>query len=121
MDETNSAVVSLSACNPYEGNFVLATYRCQVNTNRLEMKIRTLEGPCGSLQIYVTTQIQPKCCRKIRIPIHALSLHARIHEDNEQGNLNGPFNELKLSGGFTVAEVSYKCYFSHGEFIILKI
>lgn len=28
--ENNSAVVSLSACNPREGNFVLATYRCQV-------------------------------------------------------------------------------------------
>jgi len=29
--ENNSAVVSLSACNPIEGNFLLATYRCQVN------------------------------------------------------------------------------------------
>lgn len=28
--ENNSAVVSLSMCNPKEGNFVLATYRCQV-------------------------------------------------------------------------------------------
>lgn len=28
--ENNSAVVSLSACNPKDGNFVLATYRCQV-------------------------------------------------------------------------------------------
>lgn len=29
--ESNSAVVSLSTCNPREGNFVLATYRCQVS------------------------------------------------------------------------------------------
>jgi len=28
--ENNSAVVSLSACDPRESNFVLATYRCQV-------------------------------------------------------------------------------------------
>lgn len=33
--ESNSAVVSLSTCNPREGNFVLATYRCQVNINNL--------------------------------------------------------------------------------------
>lgn len=31
--ENNSAVISLSMCNPREGNFVLATYRCQVNRN----------------------------------------------------------------------------------------
>lgn len=31
--ESNSAVLSLSTCNPREGNFVLATYRCQVGKN----------------------------------------------------------------------------------------
>lgn len=31
--ENNSAVISLSMCNPRKGNFVLATYRCQVNRN----------------------------------------------------------------------------------------
>lgn len=31
--ESNSAVVSLSACNPRDGNFVIATYRCQVSAN----------------------------------------------------------------------------------------
>lgn len=30
--ENNSAVVSLSACDIKEGNFVLATYRCQVSS-----------------------------------------------------------------------------------------
>jgi Bardet-Biedl syndrome 7 protein len=28
--EGNNAVMSLSTCDPTEGNFVLATYRCQV-------------------------------------------------------------------------------------------
>ncbi|XP_012175187.2 Bardet-Biedl syndrome 7 protein homolog isoform X6 [Bombus terrestris] len=55
--ESNSAVVSLSTCNPREGNFVLATYRCQVNTNHLEMRLRTIEGQPGTLQIYVTSQM----------------------------------------------------------------
>lgn len=29
--ESNNAVASLSTCDPKEGNYVLATYRCQVN------------------------------------------------------------------------------------------
>ena len=28
--ESNSAVASLSTCDPKDGNYVLATYRCQV-------------------------------------------------------------------------------------------
>ncbi|XP_016910045.2 Bardet-Biedl syndrome 7 protein homolog [Apis cerana] len=104
--ENNSAVVSLSMCNPREGNFVLATYRCQVNTNHLEMRLRTIEGQPGTLQIYVTSQVQPKCCRKISIPISALSLHVRQHEmEDTKSHNEGPFNELKLIGNFTVAEM----------------
>lgn len=38
--EKNSAVVSYSSCDPESGNFLLATYRCQTNTTRLELKIR---------------------------------------------------------------------------------
>ncbi|XP_053979510.1 Bardet-Biedl syndrome 7 protein homolog isoform X3 [Hylaeus volcanicus] len=103
--ESNSAVVSLSACNFREGNFLLATYRCQVNTNHLEMKLRTIEGQPGTLQIYVTSQVQPKCCRRILIPIYALSLHVRQHEDNGTEFSGKSFNELKLNGCFTVAEM----------------
>ncbi|XP_012279975.1 Bardet-Biedl syndrome 7 protein homolog isoform X2 [Orussus abietinus] len=106
--ESNSAVISLSACNPSEGNFVLATYRCQVNTNRLELRLRTIEGQPGTLQVYVTSQMQPKCCRRVQIPIRALSLHARFHEDEENETTTlpgGPFNELRFTGQFTLAEM----------------
>ncbi|EFN77388.1 Bardet-Biedl syndrome 7 protein homolog isoform X2 [Harpegnathos saltator] len=103
--ENNSAVVSLSACNPREGNFVLATYRCQINTNRLEIRLRSIEGQAGTLQVYVTSQIQPKRCRKILVPIYALSLHVRQHEDDSTTQSSGPFNELKLNGSFTIAEM----------------
>ncbi|KAK0159968.1 hypothetical protein PV328_007422 [Microctonus aethiopoides] len=109
LQESNNAVLSLSTCDPHENNFILATYRCQMNTNRLETRIRTIEGQSGTLQIYVTTQIQPKCCRKIKIPIYALSMHVRLHDadniDNNEVLFNGPYNELRLSGGFTVAEM----------------
>ncbi|KAK9870809.1 hypothetical protein WA026_009769 [Henosepilachna vigintioctopunctata] len=45
--ENNSAVVSHSEYLPNSGNILLATYRCQINTNRLEIKIRTIEGQAG--------------------------------------------------------------------------
>lgn len=38
--EKNSAVVSYSTCDPESGNYLLATYRCQANTTRIELKIR---------------------------------------------------------------------------------
>ena len=82
--ERNSAVVSYSACRPEDGNFLLATYRCQANTTRLEIKVttntphhitltiitimfmiqvRTIEGQYGTLTAYVTPRLQPKCCQ----------------------------------------------------------
>ncbi|XP_012268249.2 Bardet-Biedl syndrome 7 protein homolog [Athalia rosae] len=103
--ESNSAVASLSACDPKSGNYVLATYRCQINTNRLDLRLRTIEGQPGRLQIYVTSQVQPKCCRRIQIPIPALSFHSRIHKDENTMVLGGPFNELNLRGSFTAAEI----------------
>lgn len=56
--ETNDAFVSLSSCDPKEGNYVLATYRCHNNLNRLDMRLRTIEGQPGTLQIYITTQVK---------------------------------------------------------------
>ncbi|XP_001603197.1 Bardet-Biedl syndrome 7 protein homolog [Nasonia vitripennis] len=103
--EGNNAVMSLSTCDPLENNFVLATYRCQDNTNRLEMRLRSIEGQPGTLQVYVTSQIQPKCCRRILVPICALSLHSRLHVDDKQSVLGGPFNELRLTGSFSIAEM----------------
>ncbi|GCB66885.1 hypothetical protein scyTo_0013629 [Scyliorhinus torazame] len=37
--DKNSAVVSFSGCDAENGNFLLATYRCQANTTRLELKV----------------------------------------------------------------------------------
>lgn len=58
------------------------------------------------VNIYDNSQIQPKRCRKISVPIYALSLHVRQHEDDNTAS-SGPFNELKLNGNFTIAEVRF--------------
>lgn len=105
--DKNSAVVSYSACDIENGNFLLATYRCQANTTRIELKIRSIEGQYGVLQAYITPRIQPKSCQVRQYHIKPLSLHQRVHMFNEEK----PMNTLKLSGQFSLAEVhSWVCF-----------
>ncbi|XP_015773927.1 PREDICTED: Bardet-Biedl syndrome 7 protein homolog [Acropora digitifera] len=105
--DKNSAVVSYSACDVENGNFLLATYRCQANTTRLELKIRSIEGQYGTLQAYVTPRIQPKTCQVRQYSIKPLSLHQRTHLFDE----SKPMNTLKLMGHFSLAEVhSWVCF-----------
>ncbi|XP_068136433.1 Bardet-Biedl syndrome 7 protein [Hyperolius riggenbachi] len=100
--DKNSAVVSFSGCDSEpNGNFLLATYRCQANTTRLELKIRSIEGQYGTLQAYVTPRIQPKTCQVRRYQIKPLSLHQRSHVFDQ----NRPMNTLSLTGQFSFAEI----------------
>ncbi|XP_033106003.1 Bardet-Biedl syndrome 7 protein homolog isoform X2 [Anneissia japonica] len=99
--ERNSAVISYSACDTENGNFLLATYRCQANTTRLELKVRSIEGQYGVLQAYVTPRVQPKVCQVRQYLIKPLSLHQRIHNLDE----TRPMNTLKLTGQFSLAEI----------------
>ena len=99
--EKNSAVVSYSACKPEEGNFLLATYRCQANTTRIEIKIRTIEGQYGRLTAYLTPRLQPKCCQVQTYRIRPLSLHMRTHTVD----INRPQNILTLRGQFSIGEI----------------
>ena len=65
------------------GNALLATYRCQANTTRLEIKIRTIEGQYGTLLAYIPPRLQPKCCQVQQYQIKPLSLHMRTHKFDE--------------------------------------
>ncbi|XP_069781264.1 Bardet-Biedl syndrome 7 protein isoform X2 [Narcine bancroftii] len=99
--DKNSAVVSFSGCDPENGNFLLATYRCQANTTRLELKIRSIEGQHGTLQAYITPRLQPKSCHVHQYQIKPLSLHQRTHVIDH----NRPVNSLTLTGQFSFAEI----------------
>ncbi|XP_042652742.1 Bardet-Biedl syndrome 7 protein [Tyto alba] len=100
--EKNSAVVSFSSCDSEpNSNFLLATYRCQANTTRLELKVRSIEGQYGTLQAYITPRIQPKTCQVHQYQIKPLSLHQRTHSiDHDR-----PMNTLTLKGQFSFAEI----------------
>ncbi|XP_060707336.1 Bardet-Biedl syndrome 7 protein isoform X2 [Hemiscyllium ocellatum] len=99
--DKNSAVVSFSRCDAENGNFLLATYRCQANTTRLELKIRSIEGQHGTLQAYITPRLQPKTCQVRQYQIKPLSLHQRTHAIDH----NRPVNTLILTGQFSFAEI----------------
>ncbi|XP_053670850.1 Bardet-Biedl syndrome 7 protein-like [Anopheles nili] len=102
--EKNTAVVSFSECDKLSGNSLLASYRCQLNTNRIELKFRTIEGQSGTLQVYITPNLQPKCCQLKRYPIKPLSLHMIIHNASDE-MLVRPMNTLTLRGPFSQAEM----------------
>lgn len=100
--DKNSAVVSFSECDSeHNGNFLLATYRCQANTTRLELKVRSIEGQYGTLQAYITPRLQPKTCQVRQYQIKPLSLHQRTHTIDQ----DRPMNRLSLVGQFSFAEI----------------
>lgn len=78
--DSNTAVVSKSECDKNDGNLLLCCYRCQVNTNRIDLKFRTVEGQHGTLRVYITPNIQPKCCQLRTYAIRPLSLHIMVHK-----------------------------------------
>ena len=99
--ESNQAVVSKTP--PPDGQSgLLATYRLQEAVNRIELRVRTVEGRYGSLQAYVWPRISPKACRAATYPIKPLSLHTRLLEPVSP---LPTLNSLTIKGGFQVAEV----------------
>lgn len=99
--EKNTAVVSFSKCDPKEGNHLLATYRCQIDKNRIDLKFRTKEGEHGTLQAFITPNVQPKVSQLQTFPIKPLSHHMRSHNFDE----TRPHNQLTLKGSFSHAEI----------------
>jgi Bardet-Biedl syndrome 7 protein len=117
----NTAVVSKSECDSKDGNALLCCYRCQVNTNRIDLKFRTVESQHGTLRVYITPNIQPKCCQLRTYAIRPLSLHIAVHNYDETRLINitmllivfdtklclifRPMNTLILKGNFSQGEM----------------
>uniref|UniRef100_A0AC34GRH9 Uncharacterized protein n=1 Tax=Panagrolaimus sp. ES5 TaxID=591445 RepID=A0AC34GRH9_9BILA len=65
MDIARSTAVVSFTKPPQDGsgNKLLATYRCQADTTRIEMRIRSIEGRGGTLRAYIVPDIRPKMCQ----------------------------------------------------------
>ena len=108
--EKNSAVVSFSESDSQE---VLVTFRCQSNTTRIEVKIRSIEGQYGNMRVYVISQVAPKTCQLKMYPMKPLSLHRRAYGDVFQENHQK--SKLEITGDFSVHEAHNWVYSSLPE------
>lgn len=99
--EKNSAVVSFTETDTSE---VLATFRCQTNTTRLEIHIRSIEGQYGQMRVYVMNRLNPKSCQLKTYQIRPLSLHKRIHSQVQ--DCRGDPSRLEVRGDFSVYEAN---------------
>jgi len=86
-----------------EKDEVAATFRCQANTTRLDVKIGSRESSaCRRLRLYISPNISPRCAIKKTFDLPCLSHHVRCH--GFQWN-DRPYNQLTFKGPFTLADV----------------
>lgn len=64
-----------------DDNKLLITYRCQLNTTKLELKMWSHEGDHGCLTAYITPLLQPKSCQVCKFPIKPLLYHQRTSKN----------------------------------------
>lgn len=109
--EKNSAVISFNESSSLGAlsNEVLVTFRCQLNTTRLEIRLRPVEGRQGLLTVYIISRITPKCAQSRFYTIHPLSLHRRTYShtsslDTEPLTRNHSTNKLSIQGDFTIQD-----------------
>lgn len=97
--EKNSAVVSVTETDTQQ---TLATFRCQSNTTRLEVTIKTIEGQFGSMRVYCVARLSPKTCHMKVYYLTPLSLHKRIHVCPVDEQV--PCNTLEIIGDFSLKQ-----------------
>lgn len=97
----NYAILSRSPPDPENGAMCLATYRCQESVNRLEIKIRTIEGQFGTFRAYIIPRLAPKTCQECQYRIKPLCLHQRVQSVDE----SRPLNQLRFEGEFTLMDM----------------
>ena len=99
--------------SPNESNQVLATFRCEEKTTRLEIKISSAEGKFGQFRAYVFTKVTPKSCQVRDYTIKALSLHKRKYlEPRKTGQ---EMNRFVITGQFSLSEAYSWLFFALPE------
>ena len=98
----NAAICSRSMPDPQNGIFALATYRLQESTNRVDIKMRAIEGQAGQVRAYVVPRQSPKTCQERVYEIKPLCLHRRA---NRVDTTNRPMSELRITGNFTLDDM----------------
>ncbi|ETN84021.1 hypothetical protein NECAME_17284 [Necator americanus] len=98
--ERNASVVCQQAQSEYNPWSLLASYRCQANVSRIELRVKVDEGTYGPVVVYICPKIHPKTVQIRSYEVKPLSSHTRVHTfDNAR-----PHNTLSFAGSFSLAE-----------------
>lgn len=109
---SSSFQASANAYLPNSSSQILATFRCQANTTRLEIKISSIEGQFGQFRAYVLTKVTPKSCQVRTYSIKALSLHKRKYLEARSGEET---NRFVITGQFSLSEAYSWLYYTLPE------
>mmetsp|Transcript_38791 Transcript_38791/g.74315 ORF Transcript_38791/g.74315 Transcript_38791/m.74315 type:complete len:719 (+) Transcript_38791:332-2488(+) len=99
--ESNVAILSTSPMDPENGNFCLATYRCQDSSNRIEIKMRVVEGHYGTVQAFIIPRLSPKTSQICSYHVRPLCLQRRVQKVDDKR----PMSELRITGSFPLSEI----------------
>jgi len=106
MDLEGNAAVMVEEPRDHPNEQSVMTFRCHEASNRLQLKIRTLEGYSGALKAFVIPKITPKTCQEVTFSVKSLSLHDRVHADLIADQLRQRnFNTLTIFGHFNLNEL----------------
>jgi Bardet-Biedl syndrome 7 protein len=104
--DSNGALVSRTERDEKQGNELLANYRTTEPTNRIEIKVRTVEGQHGVLNAYIMPKLAPKTCQRAELRIKPLSLHEKVYKEAIAAELaSRPLSTLTLTGAFSLPDV----------------
>ncbi|XGW11638.1 hypothetical protein V3C99_012819 [Haemonchus contortus] len=98
--ERNASVVCQQPQSEYNPWSLLASYRCQANVSRIELRVKVDEGTHGSVVVYICPKTHPKTVQIRSYEVKPLSSHNRVHSFD----ISRPLNTLSFSGNFSLAE-----------------
>ncbi|KAK5980772.1 Bardet-Biedl syndrome 7 protein [Trichostrongylus colubriformis] len=98
--ERNASVVCQQPQSEYNPWSLLASYRCQANVSRIELRVKVDEGTHGPVVVYICPKAHPKTVQIRSYEVKPLSSHNQVHTFD----ISRPLNTLSFSGNFSLAE-----------------
>lgn len=98
--ERNASVVCQQPQSEYNPWSLLASYRCQANVTRIELRVKIDEGTHGPVVVYICPKTHPKTVQIRSYEVKPLSSHNLVHFFD----ISRPLNTLSFSGNFSLAE-----------------
>jgi len=126
----NAAICSRSPADPANGTHAAATYRVNEGNNRVELRMRAIEGRAGTVRSFVVPRQSPKTSTEKVHHIKPLCLHRRVNamssaaagagargedeastaaEEDAGAAAAAPVNELVVRGDFTLDDAHHWC------------